>query len=243
MDDSRKLKQKYEIKSYECDRNKKLRIRSLFNIFQDMADTHANILKVGYYDLLSKNLGWVGANYEAKIFRMPEWREKLTVYTWPSVTKICSALREFEIYDEKNNLIVCASSQWALIDLIKGRPAKTSELGAFETLPDRAFNTDFKKTSLPESFDYENIFPVRLDDTDMNIHVNNGVYPSWAYECSPSNLRDEKNIIGISVAYKKPLKFPGSVKIASSSDNNSVLHVETSPDGKDCYAVVKIEYK
>ena len=43
-----KYEKQYIIKSYECDVQLKLRIRSLFNLFQDMADEHADKMGLGY---------------------------------------------------------------------------------------------------------------------------------------------------------------------------------------------------
>ena len=43
-----KLAHRYVIKSFECDRNDTLRLLTLLNLFQDLADDSANEIGIGY---------------------------------------------------------------------------------------------------------------------------------------------------------------------------------------------------
>ena len=58
----KKYTKEYTIRSYECDRNNNLRIVTLMNIFQDMADINAAQLGLGLDYVLSKGVAWVGSN-------------------------------------------------------------------------------------------------------------------------------------------------------------------------------------
>lgn len=66
-----KFVREYLIRSYECDCNGTLRIVALMNIFQDIADSHAEQLGIGMEHCLKHGLAWVGSNYHIKINRMP----------------------------------------------------------------------------------------------------------------------------------------------------------------------------
>ena len=72
-----KYVKEYNLRTYECDKNGYLRIVSLFNLLQDMADSHAADLGLGMEFCLSNGLAWVGANYHIKINRMPKIHENI----------------------------------------------------------------------------------------------------------------------------------------------------------------------
>ena len=76
-----KYVKEYNLRTYECDKNGYLRIVTLFNILQDMADSHATDLGLGMEFCLSKGFAWVGANYHIKINRMPQTHENIKIIT------------------------------------------------------------------------------------------------------------------------------------------------------------------
>ena len=86
-----KSEKEYLIRTYECDRNENLRLPTLMNIFQDVADSHASTLGLGLEDCLSKGLAWVGSNYYLQIARLPKMHEKIKVQSWPAVEKKLAA--------------------------------------------------------------------------------------------------------------------------------------------------------
>lgn len=51
-----KIEKEYLIRTYECDKNENLRLLTLMNIFQDVADTHASDMGLGLEYCLSKGL-------------------------------------------------------------------------------------------------------------------------------------------------------------------------------------------
>ena len=67
----------YEIKSYECDNTLHLKLMSVFNLFQDVADKHAEKMGVGYTFCQQRKIGWVGVNYHIRFYKRPAWREKI----------------------------------------------------------------------------------------------------------------------------------------------------------------------
>ena len=74
-----KFVKEYNLRTYECDKNGYIRIVTLFNILQDMADSHASDLGLGMEYCLSKGFAWVGANYHVKINRMPKTHEYIKI--------------------------------------------------------------------------------------------------------------------------------------------------------------------
>ena len=231
-----KISREYHVKSYECDRNGTLRLLTLMNIFQDTADTHASLLGVGIEHCLAHGLAWVGSNYQIEIERMPAWHEKITVESWPAAEKKLGAVRDFVINDAAGTEIVCASSQWILIDAAKKRPLALREnLPQYYTVAGRSMDEEFN-ARLPEAEreDYRIGFNVRFDDIDLNNHVNNAVYPLWASEAVPGDFRQSRRIAELEVAFKKECRFGEKVEVATELNGAETRHrISAVADGRE----------
>lgn len=216
-----KFEKEYKIRSYECDQKDDLRLVTLMNILQDMADTHAEMLGLGMEFCLKNGYAWFGANYHIKINRLPRVHEIIKVRTWPSEKKKIGAVRDFEIFDQDNHLLVAASSLWILIDFIKKRPlAIDKAVSGYEPLTERALITDFTKLPPLERTDKICCFDVRYDDIDFNRHVNNAVYLLWAAECSGFEFCLHHMPAEIEIAYKKEGKPDDTINVALQVDEN-----------------------
>ena len=227
-----KYSKTYQIRSYESDKNGDLRLVTLMNIFQDMADTHASVMGLGIDYCLERGMAWVGANYHLKIERMPKIHEQIVVDTWPAVEK-------------KLNEIIWASSQWILIDVLKKRPlALRANLPQYCVVEGRAINEEFNQhLEAPQRTDFQMQFNVRFDDIDMNNHVNNAVYPLWASEAVPSDFRLGKQIGELEVAFRKECRLGEQVVVLSEISEHETRHlIEAQGDNREL-ALVRIVWK
>ena len=234
----------HNVKIYECDRKKQLRLHCLFNLFQDIADTHADALGVGYEYCLSKSIGWVGANYHLKINRLPVWQEKFILTTWASGKTAVSGIRDFKAQTENGELLFFASSQWALISLTTLRPISVvKNLPGYVLHNERMIDTNFPPIPLPDRHDYETSFAVRYDDIDINDHVNNSVYPLWAAESVPHDFRKTHDISEMEIAFKKPALFDDNITVFTQTDGLTTIHKISSSTGQKDFARVRIFWK
>ena len=233
---SAKHSKKYLIRTYECDKNSNLRLVTLMNIFQDIADEHASILGLGLEFCLQHGMAWVGSNYHLKVFRMPKLHEEITITTWPAVEKRLGAIRDFLITDANGNEIIQASSQWILIDVTRKRPISLKDnLPHYQIVDDRAIIEDFN-TKIPdiEYQDYSLSFNVRFDDIDINNHVNNAIYPLWASETVPADFRANKTIAELEIAFKKEGLYGEKVNVVTQiKSNETIHHISSQTDGRE----------
>ncbi len=239
-----KFSKEYLIRSYECDKDGFLRMVTLMNIFQDMADTHAGLLGLGLDFCLEKGLAWVGANYRIIIERLPKLHEKISVETWPAVEQRLGAIRDFLVYDESGKVIIRASSQWILINFEKKRPVGLREnLPQYQIIEERSIDGDFEKMESVGRIDCQRRFLVRYDDIDFNKHVNNAVYPLWALEAIDYGFRDAYQVQDIEIAFKKECKLGEEVNVATEVSGLTTLHSITSvTDGREL-AGIRIRWK
>lgn len=230
-----KFVKEYNIRTYECDKNRNLRILTLMNILQDMADSHASDLHLGLEFCLEHGLAWVGSNYHLQIKRLPTLHENIKIVTWPSEEKKIGAVRDFAVYDEKGIMIIAASSQWILIDFARKRPVSLKEhLPQYTVISERTLATDFPKLPDAERADCVRRFSVRFDDIDINKHVNNAVYPLWASEAVEHDFRDAHFPQEIEIAFKKECHLGEEVEVKTQTDGSVSVHSVTAlTDGRE----------
>ena len=222
---SEKFVRQYVVRSYEGDRNNNLRILTLLNIFQDLADDHAAALGFGLEFCIKEGMTWVGTGYVLEIDRLPKTHETIKVATWPSAKNKLSAYREFEVFAEDGKRIIRASSQWVLLNLEKRRPICVSEALSFhEPLPERAVETDFPKISDLDGIDETFKFRVRFDDIDLNKHINNAVYILWATEAVDSDFRLAHNPAKISINFRKEGYMGEKILVKTQRTGSSSKH-------------------
>ncbi len=240
----KKLEKEYLIRSYECDKNGALRLVTMMNIFQDMADNHAAAMGLGLDFCLARGLAWVGANYHIQIERLPQLHEKIIVRTWPSVEKKLGAVRDFAVFDENGKNIIKASSQWILIDFHKKRPVGLRDnLPEYQVIAERAVETDFPKIADIAGTDCQMNFNVRFDDIDFNNHVNNAVYPLWASEAVGTEFRSSHTPAEIEVMFKKECRLGEKVIVETELNGLISLHsVRSQTDNREL-ARLKITWK
>ena len=216
-----KLIRECKISNSQCDINGNIRVISIFHLLQDMADTHAEKLNVGYTFCKEHNLAWVGRAYHLKINYLPKVFDELILETWPCARTPIIAVREFLIKDKTGKILIAASSQWAMIDTIKLRPIKFDSFNlTYDVLPERAIDTNFAKIQVPQKTDLEKQIQIRQDDIDTNGHVNNCIYPMWAMETFTPQFKKDYSLNEMEINFKKPV-FIEDNTVTAKVQNNS----------------------
>ena len=220
-----KYTKKYNIRSYECDKNNNLRILTLMNILQDIADDNAALLGFGLDFCIKNGMTWVGSNYVLDIKRLPKIHENITIETWPSARNRLSAYRDFEVFGEDGKPIIKASSQWILLNLEKKRPVSVEEnLPIKEVVNERAIETDFPKMPEIERVDEDFKFRVRFDDIDINKHINNAVYILWATEAVNPEFRLNHNPKKININFRKEGYMGEKIEVLTQVTGKTTVH-------------------
>ena len=216
-----KYKKQYNVRS----RNNNLRILTLMNILQDIADDNAASLGFGLDFCIQNGMTWVGSNYILEIERLPKIHENIVIETWPSAKNKLSAYRDFEIFGEDGTSIIRATSQWILINIEKKRPVSVLDnLPIQDVVNERAVNTDFPKMESIERIDDRFKFRVRFDDIDLNKHINNAVYILWATEAVEPDFRLNHNPAKISINFRKEGYMGEKIAVLTQMDGNISTH-------------------
>ena len=235
-----KYKKSYIISSFQVDIQQKLRIRSLFNLFQDLADEHAEKIGVGYTYCSQNNIGWVGGAYHLKINRLPTWGEEISIDTWPSGTTAACGIRDFLMKDKSGHILVNATSQWVLIDTKRFRPIPVAKhLPHYELTDDHALVSAFDKICLPDGDVSKTLsFPVHADDIDLNHHVNNALYPTWVLDSFDDEFRSTHYPTELQITFKRSAKFGDTILLNAYHKKDQTIATLTDTDGNTEFARV-----
>ncbi|MDO9264201.1 MAG: thioesterase, partial [Desulfosalsimonadaceae bacterium] len=107
--------------------NGNLKPVNILNYFQDIASDHSAEMGVSAMDLLPRGLAWVIFQYQIDIFHYPLWKDRLRMRTWRFPYKNLYELRRYEIFDDRDNLLISSKSSWVLTSTLSKKPVRLSK--------------------------------------------------------------------------------------------------------------------
>ena len=119
----------YQLKSRDVNMYRTLRMSALFEIMQETATEHSEILGSGIDVIRARNLMWVLALQSVEIARMPRYREQIRIETWPGRTVHSLYPRYHCISDSEDNCIIRSSAIWTLADIEERKLVSSSQSG------------------------------------------------------------------------------------------------------------------
>lgn len=183
-DDITKHRESFNIRASEVGAGGQITLPSLCSLFQEVAGNHALKLNFDISQLQEEDLTWVLHRMDIQIDRYPNWREKITIETWPAAGDALRAYRNYRILDEDDHEIGVCLSYWMMINLKSRKPTRMPQ----DVLDLRLSDIDHVmpvKSDRIAPFDESDIakkFVVRKSDLDMNDHVNNARFVEWLME-------------------------------------------------------------
>ncbi len=168
----------FVVRTNFVDIHKELHLYSLVNMLQDLAARHADTLGFGW-DFLSKHSWfWVLTRLRIDILRHPQWKEKITVRTWPKGHDALSSYRDFIFYDAQDNPVIKATTTWIVLDRQTRRPVRMSQVFTeqLNLNKENAIDQPAPKIRLPQDKHLISQLKVLYTDLDMNLHMNNANY-------------------------------------------------------------------
>lgn len=233
-------RESFKIRTNEIDTKGFLRPDALTGLLQETAGNHAKKLQFDIADLREKNYTWILHKLHFKMNEYPEWRDTITIETWPSSGNRLFAYRDFRILNQHNKLLGSAVSHWIIYDLMRKRPVRISnsilELGA-----------DIEEHVLPVDSDIvtvsgndlimRNSFEVHYSDLDLNNHLNNTVYVRWILDSLPIKTSESGYCKELIIKFKSEATYGNRIiSCLAESDNSAYIHKLFSEAGSLCHA-------
>ncbi|MCR4738059.1 MAG: hypothetical protein K5846_07845 [Bacteroidales bacterium] len=218
--------EKKAIASYMVDGKRQLTPTLMFNLMQEVAVNHADLLGVGWNFLHKVNQFWALSRMDVEILRMPEWQEQVEIFTWPKKANFLVQPRDYQIETLDGEVLVRSTSNWVILD-DNGKPQQLSayedNLGIQEGLHSIEAPASRLRTGVP----CENpVFkPVVYSNIDMNRHANNSAYVTWVMDSFDNEFHDTHRLSFLAINY---------LQQTHADDRYAVMKQETAPDDFLC---------
>ncbi len=223
----------FYLRSADFDMYERITPKTVLELFQDIAEKHAEEIGNGFYTLFSKNLLWVTARTKFVVEKNIAKYSTVKVKTWPLTPQRLIFRREYLIYNPDGEIAIRGSTDWMIINCV----TRTIVPGA-DTFPENAkyceelaINEKLRKI---KEIDGEKTFyevTPQYTDIDLNGHVNNTKYADFAINAiKPGN----KPIKSFQADYHKEV-LPGEklkLTVVSNSEKTIVKGENTEGEKK-----------
>lgn len=201
----------YTVRANEVDVNGRTTLSAICNYFQEVAGNHALLLNFDISNLHLQNLTWVLQRLDIKMNKYPEWRDHITIETWPATGDGIRALRNYRILDESGEELGCCLSYWMIMNLETRRPVRLLQYILDFNYDERDKVMEMKTNRLipPSTPEISKNFNVRKSDLDMNNHVNHIKFIEWMVECLPET--DTKTITGLDIVFMNEIVYGDTI--------------------------------
>ncbi len=219
--------------------------KAILEYLEDVAAYHSDSVGYGINSSNETGVTWILLNWKVKVIKRPQYGQTLNIHTWSRGILKCYAFRDFEVYDENNNLCVIATSKWLLINNKTGKIAKIEEEMAksYHSETEKLVfpEKDIEKIKLPENYESQIVYQVKRKDIDIIGHMHNLYYLDLAYEALPEEVYNQRPFDEFSIMYKKEIKLGETVNCKYSKQEGKHIVVIESKDGKTLNAVIELK--
>lgn len=211
----------------------------IMEILQKIATEHADEHNFGYKTLFPQGLAWVLNKIKLEFNRPIKVGEKISLTTWPLAPKHFSADRDFLAVDQNQEVIFKATSVWSLIDLNKRTLCSTDVIKNLNVSyhDKRAFErADFNRFKLDDSFINSYTKTIKISDLDVNNHVNNTNYLSYALDCLDIESYS-KHIKCVEIRFSEELLFGDKIDLLYKKENQNHYVIGKKSTGEIAFYV------
>ncbi len=211
------------IRAYEVDFNNRLKINSIFNLMQETAAAHADLLGLGFNDLMPHNLAWILSWAKVEIEKYPRFTDTVKIKTWPKEKFKLYSLRDFIFFDEIENQLIKATTAWLPVNIKTKRITDTGSLpqtinyqpdtAALTAYPKKIIHTAAKETALVKTIKYS--------DLDLNHHTNNTKYIELISDSYTEEFHQNNFIIKLTVSFTSESFYDDEIEVGIAKEVNS----------------------
>ena len=218
--------------------------KAILEYLENVAAYHSDSVGYGINTTEETGVSWILLDWKVEVIKRPQYGQILDIHTWSRKIIKYYAYRDFEIYDDKNNLCVIATSKWLLINNKTGKIEKVekemaekyqSELGksVFQ-------NEEIEKLKIPQNYKNTIIYQAKRKDIDIIGHMHNLYYLDLAYEAMPEEEYNKRPFDKIRIMYKKEIKLEEKVVCKYTYEDNKHIVVIQSEDETKLHAIVQL---
>ena len=236
--------EKFKIPLKDIGKDNKIKNRAVLEILENIACYHSDLVGYGVNNIKETKVTWILLDWKLKVINRPTYGQVLTVNTWGKGMNKFFTYRDYEIYDNNNNLCAIATSKWALIDTEKGKMSRLTEntINAYKPEKKTVFEENsLDKVKIPEEFSNTIKYEVIRKDIDINKHMHNLYYLDLAYEALPDEIYNKRPFDYVRITYKKEIKLGEKVNCKYVEQDGKYVIVIKSEDETVIHAIVELQ--
>ena len=236
------IEHSFDFSIRDIDKNINLTNKAILGFFEDIGGFHSDIAGYGLKDIEKTRVSWVLLHWKMKVLKRIKYGDAIHVKTWSRGAVRACCYRDYEIYNQNNELCVIGTSKWTLIHLEKGLMRLTNELLEKYQAENKAVfeNFTFDKLKEPEEKNLTFTYTVQRRDIDINGHMHNLCYLDLAYEALPQNIFEKTVFDNVEIMYKSGAYLGDTMKCFYTAIHNEHIVTIKSEDEKILHAIVKL---
>lgn len=233
----------FEIGLRDIEKPNYLSNKSILAFLENIGSYHSDSINFGLNNLPQTHSSWVLLGWKVKVLKRPIYEDKLHIVTWAREVEKLSTYRDFEIYNQNNELVAIATSKWVLVDTNTGKLRLIPEdlINLYGPENKKVFSDEeavLSKLSDSDKYDLESIYTVSRSQIDLNKHMHNLYYLDMAYEALPEDVYENNIFNSFEICYRKQIKLHDTVKCYYSFENNEHKVIVKSLNDKIIHSII-----
>ncbi|MBP5091778.1 MAG: hypothetical protein J6328_04395 [Bacilli bacterium] len=219
-----------EVVSTMAGPERELTIPKLFQVLQDIATENAEKLGVGKAVTTDVGKLWVVSRFHLEFNRNPKYLEKIKVESHAGPKRVFVYPRHFTISDLSGNVLIKASSLWALIDEKSRKLIMRPDL----EMPDCSDGTEIALPGKvhPAECSFKEKRAIRYSDLDTNRHLNNTRYLEMLVNIFPIGFLAKNQVKSMTLNYTSEMREGQIAEIYASDDYR---YIKVIADGQTSF--------
>lgn len=177
-----------------------LKFGSALRLVQETSEQHLGVMNAGYETMRNAaGLVFFIISTRAKIIRLPEHGERITIKTHPRGRGGAQFYRDFLFCAEDGSLLLDVMQTTVLADAKTHKVQRPQALKPFGFYPETIIKPEdrMERFSVPDGMEKRGERRVFHSDLDANGHMNNTVYGDIVWDFLPPDVRAASRIIQI----------------------------------------------
>ena len=216
----------FKITAFDVDANNRLKVNRIFDYFQDAASNDAERLNFGYSEFVPKGLFWVLSWVKIEFVQYPKFMDEVKLQTWGKKQVKLHSMRDFLLFNNKDEIICRGTSAWLLLDSKSLRPKILSQLyPGLKMLDTKDALADLPQKVIPPK-ELEKIYSKKISysDIDLNQHTNNAKYIELLFDCFDQAFHKEHTVKSLIVSFNAETKFGDEIELYRGKASLNLSH-------------------
>jgi acyl-ACP thioesterase len=214
-----------KVRAFEVDANDRLKVNTVLDYFQDAASNDAERLNFGYTNFVPMGLTWVLSWAKFEFIKFPKFSDEIKIQTWGKKQFKLFSMRDYLLFNSKDEVICKGTSAWLLIDSKSLRPKILPQLfPEIKMLDSKDALSDLPQKIIPSS-KTENIYStkIRYSDIDLNQHANNAKYIELMLDCFDQEFHKKHTMKTLTVSYNAQSKYGDEIQLSKWTEKDFPL--------------------